>query len=185
MLASRLLMGKRILLHVCCGPCSTSSVERLIAEGYDPVLFFSDSNIFPREEFMKRYDNLLIVAERYGLPVILDSWDHQEWLEAVKGHEGDREHGERCSLCFRFNLSRAAAEAEKLGIDEFTTTLTVSRFKRSEAIFSEGRRFPGFQEIDFKKKDGFGRSIALSKELGLYRQSWCGCEFSRRDNGAS
>ena len=184
MLASSLLMGKRILLHVCCGPCSTASIERLLQEGYEIVLFFSDSNIFPYEEFMKRYENLLIVAEHYSLPVILDSWDHEEWLEAVKGHEGDKEHGERCSLCFRFNLERAYRKAKELGIEEFTTTLTVSRFKSSRKIFSEGEAFPGFSEFDFKKKDGFNRSIVLSKELGLYRQTWCGCEFSLRDSHA-
>ena len=172
MLASSPDMGKRILVHVCCGPCSTSSVERLLSEGYEPVLFFSDSNIFPYEEFRKRYENL---------SVILDDWKHDEWREAVKGHEGDREHGARCSLCFRYNLKRTAEKAAELGIDEFTTTLTVSRFKKSESIFQEGREYPGFREFDFKKKDGFNRSVVLSKELGLYRQNYCGCEFSRRD----
>ena len=172
------------MLHVCCGPCSTSSVERLLAEGYEPVLFFSDSNIFPYSEFMKRYENLLIVAEHYHLQVILDSWDHDEWREAVKGHESDPEHGGRCSICFRFNLSRAARKAAELGIDEFTTTLTVSRFKKSSTIFEEGDKLPGFVEFDFKKKDGFNRSIILSKELGLYRQQWCGCEFSKGERDA-
>lgn len=184
MLASHLLMGKRILLHVCCGPCSTSSVERLIQEGYEPVLFFSDSNIFPYEEFVKRYENLLIVAEHYNLQVILDEWDHDKWLEAVKGHEKDKEHGARCSICFHFNLERTARKAAELGIDEFTTTLTVSRFKNSRKIFSEGEAFEGFREFDFKKKDGFNRSIILSRELGLYRQTWCGCEFSKGERNA-
>ena len=177
-------MGERLLLHVCCGPCSTSSVERLLAEGYEPVLFFSDSNIFPYEEFMKRYENLLIVARHYGLETILDSWDHGQWLAYVRGHELDREHGERCSLCFRFNLLRAKAKADELGIHKFATPLTVSRFKSSKAIFAQGGDLGGFMEIDFKKKDGFNRSVQLSKELGLYRQDWCGCEFSLRDRDA-
>ena len=166
-------MGKRILLHVCCGPCSTSSVERLIAEGYTPVLFFSDSNIFPYEEFRKRYDNLLIVAEHYNLDVILDDWEHDKWLKAVEGHEKDPEHGARCSICFDYNLHRAAAKAEELGIDEFTTTLTVSRFKKSESIFSEGRKYAGFKEIDFKKKDGFKLCIYdKSKEAKVNDKSY-------------
>ena len=88
------------------------------------------------------------------------------------------------SLCFRFNLSRAARKAAELGIDEFTTTLTVSRFKKSSTIFEEGDKLPGFVEFDFKKKDGFNRSIILSKELGLYRQQWCGCEFSKGERDA-
>ena len=174
-------MGKRILLHVCCGPCSTSSVERLLSEGYEPVLFFSNSNIFPHDEFIRRYENLLVVARLNNLEVIMDDWDHVSWLEAVKGHEADREHGERCMICFRFNLERAARKARELGIDAFTTTLTVSRFKPSAAIFSIGDGLPGFEKIDFKKKDGFNRSVILSKELGLYRQDYCGCEFSLRD----
>ena len=161
-------MGKRILVHVCCGPCATSSIERLLSEGYEPVLFFSDSNIFPEEEFMKRYENLLIVARLNGLEVILDEWDHSRWLEAVKGHEEDREHGERCLICFRFNLARTAEKARV-------------RFKPSAAIFRIGDDYPGFQKIDFKKKDGFNRSVMLSKELSLYRQDYCGCEFSLRD----
>ena len=141
-------MGKKLLLHVCCGPCATSSIERLLQEGYEPVLFFSDSNIFPHEEFIKRYENLLIVAE---------------------------------SLCFRFNLERTAEKARELGIENFATTLTVSRFKNSAKIFHEGEGLSGFCPMDFKKKDGFSRSIVLSKELGLYRQDYCGCEFSLRD----
>ena len=90
-----------------------------------------------------------------------------------------------CSLCFHFNLERAARKAEELGLDEFTTTLTVSRFKNSKKIFAEGDSFKGFKEFDFKKKDGFNRSIILSKELGLYRQTWCGCEFSKGDRNAT
>ena len=84
-------------------------------------------------------------------------------------------------ICFRFNLERAARKARELGIDAFTTTLTVSRFKPSAVIFSIGDGLPGFEKIDFKKKDGFNRSVILSKELGLYRQDYCGCEFSLRD----
>lgn len=173
-------MGNRILLHVCCGPCSTASIERLLQDGWEPVLFYSDSNIWPEEEFEKRYDNLLIVARHYNLEVIKDQWDHDAWRCAVKGHEQDPEHGDRCSLCFRFNLLRAAEKAKELGIDHFCTTLTVSRFKKSATIFTEGEDLEGFEPIDFKKKNGFARSVVLAKELNLYRQSYCGCEFSRR-----
>lgn len=172
-------MEKKILVHVCCGPCATASIERLLAEGYDPVLFFSDSNIYPSSEFERRYENLLIVARHYGLECIYDMQDHEAWLSAIKGHEGDKEHGERCSLCFAFNLARTASKARELGIPLFCTTLTISRFKKSQTIFQEGEAFPGFVAIDFKKKNGFQRSIEISKELGLYRQQYCGCEFSR------
>lgn len=174
-------MGNRILLHVCCGPCSTASIERLLEEGYEPVLFFSDSNIFPESEFEKRYEHLLKVASFYRLEVIKDPWIHDSWLDWIKGYENEREHGKRCTLCFRYNLLKAAAKAAELGIPYFTTTLTVSRFKNSKVIFSQGDDLEGFLPIDFKKKDGFNRSIVLSKELDLYRQQYCGCEFSMRD----
>lgn len=175
-------MGKRILVHVCCGPCATSSIERLIEEGFSPVLFFSDSNIYPYEEFWKRYENLLIVARHYNLETILDSYDHDKWLEWVKGLECEPEHGKRCVRCFRFNLLRTEAKAKELGITNFCTTLTVSRFKKSALIFKEGLDLDGFLQIDFKKKDGFSKSVKLAKELELYRQEYCGCEFSRRND---
>ncbi len=173
-------MGKRILVHVCCGPCATSSIERLLEEGYEPVLFFSNSNIFPNEEFLKRYENLLIVAQHHNLEVIIDSWDHDQWLEWIKGLENEPEHGARCSRCFRFNLLRTEKKAKELSIPLFCTTLTVSRFKKSATIFAMGEDLEGFEPIDFKKKDGFTKSVKLAKEMNLYRQEYCGCEFSWR-----
>ena len=107
---------RRILVHVCCGPCATSSIQRLLDEGWSPVLFFSDSNIWPLEEFEKRYENLLKVAAFYNLPVIKDEYDHQSWREWIKGFEEEPEHGKRCSRCFRYNLLRASKKAEELGI---------------------------------------------------------------------
>lgn len=177
-------MEKKILLHVCCGPCATSSVLRLMEDGWEPVLFFSNSNIYPYEEFEKRYDNLLIVARHYGLRVIKGGYDHEAWREWVKGLENEPEHGRRCSRCFRFNLLRAREEAEKEGIEHFATTLTVSRFKKSASIFHEGEDLEGFEKIDFKKRDGFALSCRLSAEMGLYRQRYCGCEFSMRNDDA-
>lgn len=174
-------MGKTILLHACCGPCSTSSIERLIEEGYSPVLFYSNDNIYPEEEYNKRFDNLKIVAEHYALDAIKDSYDHESWKRDIEGFEGEKEGGERCKRCFMHNLKKANEKMHDLGLGLFTTTLTVSRFKNSKNIFSVGRGFDGFEEIDFKKKNGFEKSVRLSRELGLYRQSYCGCEFSMRD----
>ncbi len=170
---------KKILLHVCCGPCSTSSIERLLSDSWTPVLYFSNSNIDTKEEFEKRYKELLKVAALNNLEVIKDDYDHPSWLSAIKGYEKEREGGSRCLLCFEYNLRRAYMKAKELGISHFTTTLTVSRFKNSKAIFSIGEKFDGFEEIDFKKKDGFNRSIIISRKMGLYRQNYCGCEFSK------
>ena len=113
-----------------------------------------------------------------GLTVVRQDYDHQSWLEFVKGLENEPEGGARCLKCFEFNLRAAYEEARRLGIDCFTTTLTVSRFKDSNKIFSVGSMFDTFEKIDFKKKDGFAKSCAMAKELGLYRQQYCGCEFS-------
>lgn len=177
-------MEKKILLHVCCGPCATSSIKRLIEEGWTPVLYFSNSNIYPYEEFEKRYENLLIVASHYSLRVIKEKYDHEAWREWVKGLEDEKEHGLRCSKCFAFNLHLAEKKAKEENIEHFTTTLTVSRFKNSATIFHEGETLEGFEKIDFKKKDGFAESCRMSKEMGLYRQSYCGCEFSMRKEDA-
>ncbi len=168
-------------MHCCCGPCSTASIERLLEEGYEPVLFFSNSNIYPASEFDKRWDNLLLVAKYYNLEVIREEQDHESWLERVKGYEEEKEHGSRCPICFRYNLERAQQKAQELGIKHFCTTLTVSRFKNSQTIFRTGEDLEGFVEIDFKKKDGFAKSVQKAKQLGLYRQDYCGCEFSLRD----
>lgn len=172
-------MHERILVHCCCGACSTSSIQRLLDEGYEPVLCYGNSNIWPKEENDKRYAELLKVSQYYGgLEVVRQEYDHNSWLAFIKGLENEPEHGKRCLKCFEFNLYQACQEAKKIGIDKFTTTLTVSRFKKSESIFSVGEKFDGFTKIDFKKKDGFAKSVKMSSMLGLYRQQYCGCEFS-------
>ena len=154
----------------------------MLADGWQPTLFFSNSNIFPQEEAELRYEALLTVAQTYDLPVIREVWDHNSWLEAVSGLEGEKEGGKRCEACFAYNLSEASHKAEELGFEHFCTTLTVSRFKNSKTIFRIGEQFPLFEELDFKKKGGYEESIKLSKELGLYRQQYCGCEFSKAES---
>ena len=172
-------MRRKILVHCCCGPCATSSIQRLLDEGYEPVLCYGNSNIWPKEENDLRYENLLKVSEYFGgLAVIRQDYDHDAWLQFIKGLENEPEHGKRCLKCFEFNLMAASKEAEQRGIGLFTTTLTVSRFKDSRSIFSVGEQFGSFEKIDFKKQDGFARSCTMAKELGLYRQQYCGCEFS-------
>lgn len=174
-------MNKQILLHCCCAPCSTASIERLLADEYDIVLYFSNSNIFPKEEYEKRFSYLKSLGRIYNLQVICDEYNHESWLEAVKGFENEPEKGKRCEICFRYNLSRAADKADELGIKEFTTTLSVSPHKISEMLFSVGQDFESFVPYNFKKKDGFRRSLELSEKYKLYRQDYCGCEFSKAE----
>lgn len=152
----------------------------MLKEGWNPVLYFSNSNIFPFEEAQKRFAELMKVARIYELEMIREMYDHESWLLAIQGFEKEREGGERCKRCFAYNLAEANAKAAELGFNHFTTTLTVSRFKDSPMIFAVGERYERFEPIDFKKQGGFERSNVLSKEYGLYRQQYCGCEFSIR-----
>jgi epoxyqueuosine reductase len=170
----------RILLHVCCAPCSTAVVERLQEQGYDIYLFFSNSNIHPAEEFNKRIGEARKIALMLSLDLIEDAYDHDAWLAHIRGFEDEPERGKRCLKCFAYSLDKTYVMAQKLGIPGFTTTLTVSRHKSSPDIFSIGSTLPGFLAMDFKKQDGYTRSIVLAKQFELYRQGYCGCEFSIR-----
>jgi predicted adenine nucleotide alpha hydrolase (AANH) superfamily ATPase len=172
---------KKILLHICCAPCATASAERLLQENRKVVLFFSNSNIWPEEEYNKRLESAEFLAEKMNLSLETDRYDHNKWLTHVKGMENEPEKGARCSFCFDFSLEKAALKAESLGIRKFTTSLSVSPHKASPIIFRAGSHYSGFAPYDFKKKDGFKRSIELSEEYGLYRQNYCGCEFSKRN----
>lgn len=185
---------KKILLHACCGPCSTHCVETLRDQDYEPTLFYSNSNIMPVEEYQRRLDAIRLFAKTAGVDFIEDAPYNAAWLEAIRGLEKEKEGGARCSVCFRYNLARAADYAAKHGFAEFTTTLTVSPHKRSATVFEAGddaaaqaaaahpdlTEKPRFMHIDFKKNNGFLNSTRLSEKYGLYRQTYCGCVFSLR-----
>ena len=171
----------KILLHACCGVCAAHCVDLLLSRGDDVVLFYSNANIFPHEEFLRRLSGLETLAAHYNVPIVLDTPDHDDWRERVaKGFETEPERGARCPRCFRYSLLRAADAMREHGCDMFTTTLTVSRYKPSKVIFEVGKSIDSkhFLEIDFKKQDGFKRTMELSAALGIYRQCYCGCEFS-------
>lgn len=174
----------KVLLHICCGPCASACLERLRSEGHEVSLFFSNANIAPEEEKGRRLAAAVKLAAATDCELVADtSVTHEEWLGKVAaGYETSPEGGDRCRRCFEFNLRRAAAYAEENGFDAFTTSLTVSPHKRSETVFEAGRAAGGekFMEANFKKKDGFRRSLELSASYELYRQSYCGCEFSMR-----
>ena len=177
-------MAEDLLLHICCAPCGGGCVVRLQEEeNIRPVLYYSNSNLCDREEFEKRLASVKILAEKYGLALAVDPYDHAAWLEAVSGLENEPERGARCIKCFEFNLKRAEKKAGESG-SAFATTLTVSPLKSSKTIFAIGEKMPGFRAFDFKKKNGYKRSCDIAAELGFYRQNFCGCEFSKRDNPA-
>ena len=182
-------MKPKLLLHVCCGPCATQSIVEA-KEQYEVIMFFSDSNIYPKEEYLLRLENAKKLAEIYKVKFVEDEYTHDLWLEQVKGLEKEQEGGKRCSACFEFNFKRTIDYARNHNITFFSTTLTISPYKKSKTLFETAKNIISstdtkikveFVEFDFKKKDGYKKSIELSKKFGLYRQNYCGCEFSLRD----
>jgi len=177
----------KVLLHSCCGPCASACVPRLQASGHEVTMLFANSNISDAAEFERRKAAAERLAAADGVRMQSLPYEHGEWLRTVAaGYEDAPEKGVRCARCFRYNLAKTAAFAAAHGFDGFTTSLTVSPHKVSEMVFAAGREaalgFPAvaFLEENFKNRAGFKCSLVRSAELGLYRQRWCGCEFSRR-----
>lgn len=177
-------MKEKLLLHSCCGPCSTVCIERL-KDLYDVTVYYFNPNIYPREEYEKRKENQKKVCDSFNVPFIDGDYDEGKWLSFVKGLENEQEGGSRCEKCFLYRLEETCKKAKELKFDIFATTLTVSPHKSTPVINAVGKEisfkenFPYLEE-SFKKKDGYLRSINLSKELSLYRQNYCGCRFSIR-----
>lgn len=173
--------ARGVALHVCCGPCASACVPRLVADGYRVTMVFANSNIDTEEEFERRRAAAERLAENDGVGFVALEYDHGEWLsEVAAGFESEKEGGSRCERCFRYSLAKTAQYASSAGIPLFTSSLSVSPHKNSRKVFAAGAAAgEGFLEVDFKKKDGFLLSVRRSEELGLYRQSYCGCEFSK------
>ena len=179
-----------LLLHACCGPCSSSVLEVLCAHFQVTVLYYNP-NIWPPEEYRRRADELASFLQRaHALDVKLveEPYDPQEFYTAVQGLEQEPEKGSRCTVCYRLRMERAAQYAKAHGFVWFTTTLSVSPLKdpiRINQIGEELAAWYGLRHLpsEFKKRDGYKRSLELSREYGLYRQDYCGCEFSARARG--
>ena len=187
----------RALLHVCCGPCACWCVPALKDCGKEVTMFFANSNIDTKEEFDKRLREAEKLAAVEGVEIVALPYDHAEWLrEVAAGYEHEPEKGARCERCFRYNLTKTAEYAKQNGFDGFTTSLTVSPHKVTELIFAAaeeaeyrvtGVRFnpwdsdakPHFLPWNFKAHGGYDYSVKRAIELGLYRQDYCGCEFSK------
>lgn len=173
----------RILLHTCCGVCASHCIRVLKDEGHAPVLFFSNSNIYPFEEYLSRRDAAKKIADIEQINFVEDIYDHASWQKDVAcGFEQCKERGERCVRCFTYNLRRAYQAIEGNDCEAFTTTLTVSPHKHSPTILAISQAIGGdrFLPYNFKKQNGFLNSIRLAKIHELYQQSYCGCEYSRR-----
>lgn len=176
-----LAQGKRLLLHSCCGPCSSSVLEFLMPK-IDVTVYYYNPCIMPRDEYEHRLSEQRRLCEILGVKLIVGEYDNDNYLTTVCGLEGAPEGGSRCAKCFYMRLSNTAQEAKKGGYDYFCTTLTVSPHKNADVINSIGKDIESemgveFLPSDFKKRNGYLRSIELSKQYGLYRQGYCGCRF--------
>lgn len=179
-----------LLLHSCCGPCSTAVAERLCAR-YKVTIFFCNPNIYDRDEYERRLDSQRLFVEKRNasdregepLELVCDAYDEAAFLSLVRGHEEDKEGGARCRICIGDRMERTAIYASMHGFEHFTTTLSVSPHKDFGMIKELGSALAlrygiEFLAEDFKKQNGFGRSCELAREYGLYRQNYCGCRFS-------
>ena len=179
----------RLLLHSCCGPCSTAVLEQLVPY-FEIVLFYYNPNIAPEEEFRRRLETqkqlLDTILHPYPITLLAPPYDDAPFWEAVKGVEDTPEMGERCERCIAQRMQEALRAAIEQHCDFFTTTLTVSPHKNAPYINACGEMLAEGQPVkylpsDFKKKGGYARSVALSAEYGLYRQDYCGCPMSLRE----
>ncbi len=174
----------KVLVHCCCAPDALYCLKKLLDEGnYDPSAYFYNPNIYPEDEYRKRLGDMVRVARELGVPLVEGDYEPGKFTEFIAGHENELEGGYRCARCFDLRLGNTALYTKEHGFDAYTSTLTVSPHKSASLIryFGMKNADEGSTEfifIDFKKGGGFQESVRLSKEMGLYRQKYCGCEYS-------
>jgi predicted adenine nucleotide alpha hydrolase (AANH) superfamily ATPase len=174
---------RRCLLHICCAPDAVVPFRDLKAEGWDIVGYFYGSNIHPEDEYRRRAGALDFLARRDGVEVLTRPYDPKEWFARASALAHEPERGARCALCFEMQLRAAAGEARRRGAAYLGTTLTISPHKDVALISRLGREISAeygltWDDRVWRKKGGFLRSLKLGKELGLYRQNYCGCLYS-------
>ena len=173
-----------VLLHTCCAPCSSAIIECLMKNGVTPVIYYSNPNIYPLEEYLIRKNECTRYADSLGLTIIDDDYCHDEWLAHVKGLENEPERGRRCRRCFEMRLRRTARYAHENGISVVTTTLASSRWKSLEQINAAGQWAVepyddvAWWEQNWRKGGLSERRLEIIKQYGFYNQRYCGCEFS-------
>ncbi|MBF0292963.1 MAG: epoxyqueuosine reductase QueH [Nitrospinae bacterium] len=178
-------MKPRLLLHVCCAPCSPHVVEKL-REEYDVILYFNNPNIHPKTEYENRLNEVVSWAGKEGLTIIVENYAPEKWFAATTGMENEPERGKRCETCFDLRLTTAAGKAKELGIGAYGSVLSVSPRKDAAIINRVGERAGytagvKFLTTDWKKKDGSKATVRMGRELGFYRQDYCGCVFSLKE----
>lgn len=177
-------MKPRILVHICCAPDGLY-VGRCLQETYRVSGFFYNPNIHPYEEYQRRFVDMKTVAQDLTIDLLAEDYDEARWFRLTNKFKNEPEKGWRCNVCYALRLERTARKAADLGFDAFTTVMSLSPWKKAQVInnigLMFGRRYRvSFLEADFKKKDGFKKSVELSRLHGLHRQDYCGCVYSRR-----
>ena len=183
----------KVLLHTCCAPCSSAIIEAMLQNGITPIIYYCNPNIYPYEEYEIRKNECTRYAQALGLEIVDADYDHENWLEAVKGLEAEPERGGRCLKCFKLRLLRTAQYARSRGIKVITTTLASSRWKSLEQIndaglwacsFDAEKNPPDNKVIwwtqNWRKGGLQERRLQILKEYDFYNQLYCGCEFSIR-----
>lgn len=177
-----------LLLHSCCAPCSSYVLEYL-SNYFKITILYYNPNISPEEEFIKRCEEQQRLIKEMPLKnkvsFIRGIYDNDRYEDIIEGLQNEKEGGIRCHKCYRMRLEEAAKKAKEEGYDYFTTTLSISPYKNAKVLNEIGEELAEIYEVkylyaDFKKKNGYKRSIELSKEYNLYRQDYCGCKYSKR-----
>ncbi|MBQ9519937.1 MAG: epoxyqueuosine reductase QueH [Acholeplasmatales bacterium] len=177
----------KLLLHACCAPCSSHTLL-VLKDYFDITIFYSNDNIYPKEEYINRLDEVkrFIPLISKDIKLLYDEYNDKDFYDAIKGLENLGEKSERCYKCYTLRLEKTAEKAKALGFDFFTTTLSISPYKVTRWINEIGYKLEekyGVKYLfsDFKKDDGYNHSIELSKEYSLYRQDYCGCVYSKQE----
>lgn len=180
----------KLLLHACCGPCSSYVIEYL-SKYFDITIYYYNPNTYPESEYVRRLDELNKFVTNFNstVNVIEEEYISKEFYNAIRGLEHLGEKSERCYKCYELRMNKSAKYAKENSYDYFTTTLSISPYKNAKWINEIGKKLE--QEIgikylysDFKKKNGYKRSIELSKEYKMYRQEYCGCVYSKEEKEA-
>ncbi len=173
----------KVVLHICCGVCAAGAITVLLNEGYKITGFFFNPNIYPEAEFHKRLQAVHHIAKLFQFHLDVAPYSPEEWFEKTSLLMDEPEGGKRCEICYRLRLERTYHHMLHCGADFFTTTLTVSPHKKASVVNKIGIGISSdrFLVHDFKKHEGFKRAIQIAKEQGIYRQNYCGCIYSIRE----